>query len=249
MPRCGRPARRAVSRPVCADEKNPALSVDRKLRGASTVGPHTAQPAPAVAPHDPPRQADACRSAIGRPILENPLFSQASMSAAAVAPSSRASLNQRITRRCTRSVRAARLAGVIGRAGRNAGGASQPVSAAAGTKTPSVTQAWRCTWWLSAEPKRCRKEMPPSRGRVALGMSASGSPPASASRSRSISSRKVFVSALTARGRSASMPRKRLGTEITHCRTGTGELVQIHDDRDVFQASPDELPAIDIHSL
>ena len=64
-----RPARRAVSRPVCADETNPALSVDRKLRGASTVGPHTAQPAPAVAPHDPPRSADACRSAIGRPIL------------------------------------------------------------------------------------------------------------------------------------------------------------------------------------
>ncbi|MFM8635702.1 MAG: hypothetical protein ACKOEX_12990 [Planctomycetia bacterium] len=26
------------------------------------------------------------------------------------------------------------------------------------------------------------------------------------------------------------------------------ELVQIHDDRDVFQASPDELPAIDIHN-
>jgi len=69
MSRCGRPVRRAVSRPVCADEKNPALSVDRKFRGASTVGPHTAQPAPAVAPHDPPRQADACRSAIGRPIL------------------------------------------------------------------------------------------------------------------------------------------------------------------------------------
>jgi len=71
MSRCGRPVRRAVSRPVCADEKNPALSVDRKFRGASTVGPHTAQPAPAVAPHDPPRQADACRSAIGRPILEH----------------------------------------------------------------------------------------------------------------------------------------------------------------------------------
>ena len=69
MPRCGRPARRAVSRPVCADEKNLALSVDRKLRGVSTVGPHTAQPAPAVAPHDPSRSADACRSAIGRPIL------------------------------------------------------------------------------------------------------------------------------------------------------------------------------------
>jgi len=27
------------------------------------------------------------------------------------------------------------------------------------------------------------------------------------------------------------------------------ELVQVHDDGDVFQASPDELPAIDIHSL
>jgi len=25
--------------------------------------------------------------------------------------------------------------------------------------------------------------------------------------------------------------------------------VQIHDDRDVFQASPDELPVIDIHSF
>ena len=31
--------------------------------------------------------------------------------------------------------------------------------------------------------------------------------------------------------------------------TDWGELVQIHDDRDVLQASPDELPAIDIHSL
>ena len=31
--------------------------------------------------------------------------------------------------------------------------------------------------------------------------------------------------------------------------TDWAELVQIHDDRDVFQASPDELPAIDIHSL
>ena len=30
--------------------------------------------------------------------------------------------------------------------------------------------------------------------------------------------------------------------------TDWGELVQSHDDRDVFQASPDELPAIDIHS-
>ena len=31
--------------------------------------------------------------------------------------------------------------------------------------------------------------------------------------------------------------------------TDWGELVQAHNDRDVFQASPDELPAIDIHSL
>ena len=69
MPRCGRPARRAVSRPVCADEKNPALSVDRKLFGTSTIGSHPARSAPAVAPHDSPRSADACRSAIGRPIL------------------------------------------------------------------------------------------------------------------------------------------------------------------------------------
>ncbi len=28
-----------------------------------------------------------------------------------------------------------------------------------------------------------------------------------------------------------------------------GELVQIHDDRDIFQASSDELPVPDIHSL
>ena len=31
--------------------------------------------------------------------------------------------------------------------------------------------------------------------------------------------------------------------------TDWGELVQVHDDRDVFQSSPDEMPAIDIHSL
>ena len=30
---------------------------------------------------------------------------------------------------------------------------------------------------------------------------------------------------------------------------GRGELVQAHDERDVFQTSPDELPAIDIDSL
>jgi hypothetical protein len=31
--------------------------------------------------------------------------------------------------------------------------------------------------------------------------------------------------------------------------TEWGELVQVHDNRAIFQASPDELPAIDIHSL
>jgi hypothetical protein len=31
--------------------------------------------------------------------------------------------------------------------------------------------------------------------------------------------------------------------------TDWGELVQIHDDRALFQASSDELPVIDIHSL
>jgi hypothetical protein len=69
MPRCGRPARRAVSRRARADEKNPALSVDRKLLGTSTIGSHPARSAPAVAPHDPPRSAVASRSAIGRPIF------------------------------------------------------------------------------------------------------------------------------------------------------------------------------------
>ena len=61
-----------------------------------------------------------------------------------------------------RPVSAARWTSVIGRAGRNAGGASQPAWSAAGTNTPAVTHAWKCTWWLSAELKRCRKEMPPS---------------------------------------------------------------------------------------
>jgi hypothetical protein len=32
-------------------------------------------------------------------------------------------------------------------------------------------------------------------------------------------------------------------------RIAWGELVQVHDDRDIFQRRIDELPAIDIHSL
>ncbi len=69
MPRCGRPARRPVSRPVCTNEKNQALSVDRKLLGTSKRASHPARPVPAVAPHSPRCSAVACRSAIGRPIL------------------------------------------------------------------------------------------------------------------------------------------------------------------------------------
>jgi hypothetical protein len=35
------------------------------------------------------------------------------------------------------------------------------------------------------------------------------------------------------------------------CRPPTdwGEFVQVHDDRAIFQSSPDELPVIDIHSF
>jgi hypothetical protein len=102
--------------------------------------------------------------------------------------------------RRTRSVSAAKSAAVTGRAGRNVGGASHPAWSAAGRKTPSVTHAWRCTWLLSAEPKRCRKEMPPCRGRDALGVLAASGTPAAAHNSLSTSSRKIFVSAATARG-------------------------------------------------
>ncbi|MEX0669098.1 MAG: hypothetical protein WD060_01395 [Pirellulales bacterium] len=31
--------------------------------------------------------------------------------------------------------------------------------------------------------------------------------------------------------------------------TDWGELMQVHDDREAVQVSPDELPGIDIHSL
>ncbi|GDX95117.1 hypothetical protein LBMAG47_07810 [Planctomycetia bacterium] len=42
MSRCGETARRAVSRPACADTANPALSVDRKLLGSPKRVPHPA---------------------------------------------------------------------------------------------------------------------------------------------------------------------------------------------------------------
>jgi hypothetical protein len=47
-------------------------------------------------------------------------------------------------------------------------------------------------------------------------------------------------------------PRKAAPPPVSPARgppTDWGELVQIHDDRDIFQASPDELPVIDIHSV
>jgi hypothetical protein len=59
MSRCRRPASRAVSSLVCANEKNPDLRVDRKLLGTFTIGSHRARPVPAVAPRDPLRLADA----------------------------------------------------------------------------------------------------------------------------------------------------------------------------------------------
>ena len=67
--RTAREKRRAVSGRARANEPNPALSVDRKHLGTSTIGPHPARPVPAVAPHGPRCSADACRSAIGRPVL------------------------------------------------------------------------------------------------------------------------------------------------------------------------------------
>jgi hypothetical protein len=36
---------------------------------------------------------------------------------------------------------------------------------------------------------------------------------------------------------------------LSSVRTDWGELVRAHDDRDVFQASPEDLPVIDIRSL
>ena len=134
----------------------------------------------------------------------------ASMPGAAAASRKPRSLNHLTTRRRTRSVRAARSAAVIDRAGRNTGGAS-----ALCRNTPSVTHACRWTWRLRAEPKRWTKETAPSRGHAALGVSSSHVAPAAASKSRSISSRKTFVSELTGSGRSARKQRSRLGNEIT----------------------------------
>jgi CRISPR/Cas system-associated exonuclease Cas4 (RecB family) len=68
-------------------------------------------------------------------------------------------------------------------------------------KTPSVAHTCRCTWWFSAEPKRCKKEMAPSRGRAAAGAAASIVTSAAVLSSRSISARKIFVRAATASGR------------------------------------------------
>ncbi len=172
---------------------------------------------------------------------ENPLFSRASISPAASASRSRCIRNQRTTRRRTFSASEARSAWVIGRAGnclqpaaspsrrrrREAGGPSP-----FGMNTPSVTHAWRWTWRLIAEPKRCRKETAPGRGRGAAGASSPHEPPAASQRSRSAQSsrsialRKIRVRAATACGRSARKPLSRFGTEITHCRTGTGGMTR-----------------------
>jgi hypothetical protein len=44
---------------------------DRKLLGTAMSGPRPARPGPAVAPYGPRCSANACRSAIGRPILSD----------------------------------------------------------------------------------------------------------------------------------------------------------------------------------
>jgi hypothetical protein len=62
-------------------------------------------------------------------------------------------------------------------------------------------------------------------------VSAAAVTPAAAHSSRSISSRKILVSAATARGRSARKQRSRFGTEITHCRTGTEAVVALLAER------------------
>jgi len=62
---------------------------------------------------------------------------------------------------------------------------SHRASSAAGMKTPSVAHTCRCTWWFSAEPKRCKKEMAPSRGWAAAGAAASIVTAAAALSSRS----------------------------------------------------------------
>jgi hypothetical protein len=48
-------------------------------------------------------------------------------------------------------------------------------------------------------------------------------------------------------------PRRTARASVLRSRSGPptdwGEFVQVHDDRTIFQASPDELPEVDIHSL
>ena len=153
--------------------------------------------------------------------MEKPLFSPASMLAAASESRSAWRRNQRTSLVRTRSVSAARSAGVTGLAGRNA----TPWPSGRDLNRPSVTQAWRWTWRFKAEPKRWRKETAPSRGRRDGRAAASGTATAAPSH-RSISSRKIRFQAVTAAGRSARMPRKRFGTEITHCLTGTGGMTR-----------------------
>ena len=73
-------------------------------------------------------------------------------------------------------------------------------------------------------------------------------PPVAAGRSRPTRSER-FASG---RRPGCESPRKAEPPPISPARgppTDWGELVQLRDDRDVFQGRIDELPAIDIHSL
>ena len=90
--------------------------------------------------------------------------------------------------------------------------------------------------------------MPLSRGRAALGVSASGGQACqSTEKSPGLGEKRPRDSRDGLRS-VGEKPRNRLGTEITHCGTGTSGMT-CHDDWAIFQASPDELPVIDIHSL
>ena len=67
--------------------------------------------------------------------------------------------------------------------------------------------------------------MPPSRGRDALGVLAASATPAAAHSSLSTSSRKIFVSAATARGRSANAAARRESLPMTDVRDTLLDLV------------------------
>ena len=74
-------------------------------------------------------------------------------------------------------------------------------------KNPSVTRVPEVDVVVERRTEAVAGEMPPSLGREARGVSAAAVTPEAVIRVRSISSRKILVTAATARGRSARKPR------------------------------------------